>query len=61
MNENKAEKKEYEVIFDRESTHITVTASSKKEAKELAQKEFEKRDEYTDYEYWIAECNEVEQ
>lgn len=49
------ELKTYEVIFDRESTHIEVDAENKEEAKKLAQEQFEKRNEYTDYGYWIGE------
>jgi len=50
----------YKVIIDRSSNTYEIEAASKQEAEEKAMKEFEDRDDYTDYDYWVGECNEVE-
>jgi hypothetical protein len=53
-------KKEYEVIIDRSSAYIHVVAKSEEEAESLARKLFEKKNVYEDYEWWVAECTEVD-
>ncbi len=50
-------KKIYEVIIDRSSNVYEVEAENEQEANDLAMKEFQDNEDYTDYDYWIAETN----
>jgi len=53
--------KKYKVVIDRGSYCTEVEASSEEEAEDKAMIEFQDNDEYTDYDYWVGECDEAEQ